>query len=68
MMTTTDQIKDEKLQMISIEKQQKYLLYHQENFINISILLVKIYYHPPIHPITNNRANKIYLFFFRKSF
>ena len=28
--------------MTSIEKQQKYLLYHQENFINMSILLVKI--------------------------
>ena len=28
-----------------IEKQQKYLLYHQVNFINMNILLVKIYYH-----------------------
>ena len=31
--------------MISIEKQQKYLLYHQENSINMNILLVKIYCH-----------------------
>ena len=30
--------------MISIEKQQKYLPYHQENFINMNILQVKIYY------------------------
>ena len=46
MMTINDQIKDEMLQYDSIEKQQKYLLYHQEKFINMSILLVKIYYHP----------------------
>ena len=45
MMTINDQIKDESYNMISIEKQQKYLLYHQENFINTNILLVKIYYH-----------------------
>ena len=31
--------------MTLIEKQQKYLLYHQENFINMSNLLVKIYFH-----------------------
>ena len=46
-MTINDQIKDEKLQYDIIEKQQKYLLYHQDNFINMSILLMKIYYHPP---------------------
>ena len=38
-MAINDQIKGEKL-----EKQQKYLPNHQENFINMSILLVKIYY------------------------
>ena len=41
MMAINNQIKDEKLQYVSIEKQQKYLLYHQENFINMSILLVR---------------------------
>ena len=30
--------------IILIEKQQKYLPYHQENFINMNILQVKIYY------------------------
>ena len=30
--------------MILIEKQPKYQPYHQENFINMNILLVKIYY------------------------
>ena len=45
-MTINNQIKDEKLQYdINIEKQQKYLPYNQENFINMNILLVKIYYH-----------------------
>ena len=29
---------------ILIERPQKYLSYHQENFINMNILLVKIYY------------------------
>ena len=31
--------------MILIEKQQKYLPNHRENFINTNILPVKIYYH-----------------------
>ena len=30
---------------ILIEKQPKYQLYHQTKFVNMSILLVKIYYH-----------------------
>ena len=30
---------------MSIEKQRKYLLYHQVNFINMNILQAKIYYH-----------------------
>ena len=48
MMTINDQIKDEKLQYDSNrEAAKKILLYHQENFINMTILLVKIYYHPP---------------------
>ena len=65
-MTINDQIKDEKLQYdINGEKQQKYLPDHQENFINMNILLVKIYDH-----LINNkcRASKIYSFSSRKSF
>ena len=44
-MTTDDQIVDEKLHMILTEKIQKYLLYHLEKVISMSILLVKKYYH-----------------------
>ena len=44
-MTINTQIRDEKLQYVLTEKQPKYLLYHQVKFINMSILLVKIYYH-----------------------
>ena len=44
-MTINDQIRDEKLQHVLIEKQLKYQPYHQEKFINMNILLVKIYYH-----------------------
>ena len=47
MMTINDQIKDEELQHDINTKETKYLLDHQVNFINMSILLVKIYYHPP---------------------
>ena len=49
-----------------IEKQQKHLLYHQENFINMGSLLVKIYCHLP--SATNDRSNKIYLFPLGKTF
>ena len=45
-MTINDQIKDENCNMILIEKQLKYQLYHQVKFINMNILLVNIYYHP----------------------
>ena len=47
-MTINDQIRDEKLQYdINREAAQlKYQLYHQVKFINMNILLVKIYYHP----------------------
>ena len=31
--------------MILIEKQLRYKLYHQVKFINMNILLMKIYYH-----------------------
>ena len=44
-MTINDQIRDEKLHMILIEKKRKYQLYHQVKFINMNILPVKIYYH-----------------------
>ena len=40
--------------MTLIEKQPKYLPYYQENFINVNILLVKIYYHPPSNKKQNN--------------
>ena len=45
-MTINDQIKDEKLQYDINRQAANYLPYHQENFINMNILLVKIYYHP----------------------
>ena len=44
-MTINDQITDENCNMILIEKQLKYQLYHQVIFKNMNILLVKIYYH-----------------------
>ena len=44
-MTIEDKIKDENYNMILIEKQQKYLPYHQAKFISMNILLVKKYYH-----------------------
>ena len=44
-MTINDQIRDEKSHMILIEKQPKYQPYHQVKFVNMNILLVKIYYH-----------------------
>ena len=44
-MAINDQIRDEKLQYDIIEKQPKYQLYHQVKFINMNILLVKVYYH-----------------------
>ena len=34
-----------KFDMILIEKQPEYQLYNQVKFINMNILLVKIYYH-----------------------
>ena len=45
MMTINDQIKDEKLQYDINREAAKISGYHQENFINMGILLVKIYYH-----------------------
>ena len=44
-MTIEDQIRDENYNMISIERLQKYQLYHQAKFINMNILLVKKYCH-----------------------
>ena len=44
-MTINDQIRDKKnYSIILIEKQPKYQLYHQVKFVNMNILLVKIYY------------------------
>ena len=43
-MTIDDKLKMKKYSMILIEKQQKYLPYHWENFINTNILPAKIYY------------------------
>ena len=43
-MTIEDQIRDEKLQYVLIERLQKYQLFHQEKMINMNILLVKKYY------------------------
>ena len=45
-MTIDNKIRDEKIQH-DIDRESakiKYLPYHQENFINTNILLVKIYY------------------------
>ena len=56
-MTTANKIKDEKLQLILIERQQRYQLYHQAKLINMNTLLVKKYY----HRINNNLLNKLNL-------
>ena len=45
-MTIDDKIRDEKLQMILREKQQKYQQYHPEKLKNMNILQVKKYYLP----------------------
>ena len=45
-MTINDQIRDTiRYNMILIEKQPKYQPYHQVKFVNMNILLVRIYYH-----------------------
>ena len=44
-MTIEDQITDENYNIILIEKQQKYQLYHQVKLISMNILLVKRYCH-----------------------
>ena len=44
-MTINDQIRDEKLQYDINREAAEYQLNHQVNFINMNILLVKIYYH-----------------------
>ena len=45
-MTINDQIRDEKIQYdINREAAKKYQPYHQVKFVNMNILLVKIYYH-----------------------
>ena len=44
-MTINDQIRVRNCDMILIEKQPKYQLYHQIKCINMNLLLVKIYYH-----------------------
>ena len=43
-MTINDRIRNEKLRYDIDREAAKYQLYHQENFINMNILLVKIYY------------------------
>ena len=44
-MAINDQIRDKNYSMTLIEKQSKYQLDHQVKFINMNILLVKIYCH-----------------------
>ena len=44
-MIIDDQIRDEKLNTILIEKQPKYQPYHQVKLTSMNILLVKKYYH-----------------------
>ena len=44
-MTTDDQIRDEKLQYDINKETAKYPLYHLVKFVDMNILLVKIYYH-----------------------
>ena len=43
-MTIDDKLRDEKLNMILTEKQQKYQHYHQIKLINMNIVQVKKYY------------------------
>ena len=43
-MTIDDQIKDEKYNMILIEKLQKYQSHHQAKLINMNMLLMKKYF------------------------
>ena len=43
-MTFDDQIRNQKYNMILIEKLQKYQLYHQERLISMNILQVNRYY------------------------
>ena len=52
-MTINDQIRDEKLQEILIEKHLKHQLYRQVIFKNMNILLVRIYYHLIIEQANN---------------
>ena len=56
-MTIDDKIRDEKLQMILREKQQKYQQYHLEKLKNMNILQVKKYY----LPIKEEGQNKLSL-------
>ena len=42
-MTIDDKIRDEKLNMILTEKQQKYQIYHLEELMNMNILEVNKY-------------------------
>ena len=44
-MTFNDQPNMKNYNMTLIEKQPKYQLYHQVKFINMNVLLVKIYYY-----------------------
>ena len=44
-MTINNKIRNEKIQYDIIEKEPKCDFYHQVKFINMNILLVKIYYH-----------------------
>ena len=48
-----DQIRDEKLQMISTEKLSKYQLCHQTKLVSMNILPEKKYY----HQIKNKRTS-----------
>ena len=43
-MATDDKIRDEKLNIILTEKQQRFQHYHSEKLININILQVKKHY------------------------
>ena len=56
-MTIEDQIKDENYNMILIERQQKYHLYHQAKLLNMNTLLVKKY----CHRINDKLLNKLHL-------
>ena len=59
-MTIDDKIRDEKLQMILREKQQKYQQYHLEKLKNMNILQVKKYY-LPIKEEGQNKLNLLIL-------